>query len=706
MTRTTLKRATTSLALLTLWIIPATQLVPSLVIAAYEQRSLPLLNALIVNRVDHPVEEYLEYWRNVTCLGAIWCVAIWALPSLVRYLSSPGFFDRAVRPATPGALGLIRSWVCGIALVMTLWEDLASTTLLPRAMARPKGVLHVLHGVSGFDRFLESAWALATFEQVTAFLLFLGVIGLATRVVVPAGAVCYLIMAGILREYAWFYHTGLLPIYVLAVLTFTPCGDGWSVDRLIRIARNRPVPPPDVATPAYGWSRYAVWTVVGVPYVAAGLSKLYYGGGLAWVGAENMKWILLRTGLAMMEFDFGLSQRLVTQPDVLFVALACVGLFTELLFGLALVSQWGRVAMPALMISVHLGILFLQNILFIDLILLLAVFYDFTPVRLSVGHWLISRQKRLTVWYDGSCGLCDRTVRMLSGLDLLGRVDVRDFRREDLDAFRRAEGVALEPSRLEDEMAVVIERRAYWGFRGYRVLAGALPLLWVVRPLLYLPGAVAIGDAIYRVFAQRRHGLCTLESAHVDGKAPTAVNRAGALGSVAIACFLLSWWVTHIEFYPLTTMKMFSNPNPRPGVVAYIRAVAYHQDGQSTRAHFDRWIGAMADSRYRMVIGHAFGTREERALCDEFLAASMRAANRQLPNGRKISGFEVQRWEWNFGADPTNPSHGRIVDAYQYRAPSVVEVQGSSVLAWRGPSRSCAASSTCATSTPTRQSGM
>ena len=118
MTRTTLTRATTSLALLTLWIIPATQLVPSLVIAAYEQRSLPLLNALIVNRVDHPVEEYLEYWRNVTWLGAIWCVAIWALPSLVRYLSSPGFFDRAVRPATPGALGLIRSWVCGIALVM------------------------------------------------------------------------------------------------------------------------------------------------------------------------------------------------------------------------------------------------------------------------------------------------------------------------------------------------------------------------------------------------------------------------------------------------------------------------------------------------------------------------------------------------------------------------------------------------------------
>lgn len=72
--------------------------------------------------------------------------------------------------------------------------------------------------------------------------------------------------------------------------------------------------------------------------------------------------------------------------------------------------------------------------------------------------------------------------------------------------------------------------------------------------------------------------------------------------ALGITCFLLSWWVTHIECYPFTTMKTFSNPNHRPGVVTYVRAGAHYQNGDSARADFDQWIGAMADSRYRMVI--------------------------------------------------------------------------------------------------------
>ena len=664
MTNANRRRAVTVLALVTVWTVVATQLVPPLISAAYEQRSLPMLNALIISRADHPVEEYLQYWRNIMWLGVIWCGAAWFVRPLLRQMTTPGFFDRAVQTSTPGTLGLMRSWTCGILLVMTLWEDLASTTLLPRSMVRPKGILYLLHAVPGFEQFMANTWALSTFEHLTAFLLFLGVIGLGTRLVVPAGALCYLVMAGILREYAWFYHTGLLPIYVLAVLSFTPCGHGWSVDRLIKISRNRPVPPGDLATPTYGWSRYAVWTVIAVPYVAAGLSKLYYGGGLAWVGAENMKWILLRTSLAMMEFDFGISERLVAQPDLLFVMLGCVGLLTELSFGLVLVSSWARLVLPGTMILVHLGILLLQNILFVDLILLLVVFYDLRPVTQAGGRWITRKREPLSVWYDGTCGLCERTVRMLSGFDLLRRLDLRDFRQEDLEDYRKVSGVTLDPGRLEDEMAVVVGGTCHWGFRGYRALARALPLFWVTVPLLYLPGVALVGDAVYRRIAQRRHGSCPLEASAVTTKPAVLAHRAGARATLGIAFFLLSWWVTHIEFYPLTTMKMFSNPNPSPGVVNYVRAVAHHEDGSSTRADFDQWIGAMADSRYRMVIGNAFGTPQERALCDEFLATSMQAGNRFLPAGKRISSFEVQLWEWDFAANPGNPSHGHVVDTY------------------------------------------
>jgi hypothetical protein len=207
--------------------------------------------------------------------------------------------------------------------------------------------------------------------------------------VIPAAAICSLIVAGIFREYSWFYHTGLIPIYVLGVLSFTPCGDGWSMDRLLRIMRGNVLPRDDAEDrrAVYGWSRYAVWTIIAVPYVAAAMSKLYYSG-FAWLGADNMKATLLRTTLAPMEFDWTLSLDLLRGPDVIFVGLAVVGLFTELLFGLVLFSPKARRILPAAMALTHVGILFLQNILFIDLILLQAVFYDFTGLRRAVGLWV------------------------------------------------------------------------------------------------------------------------------------------------------------------------------------------------------------------------------------------------------------------------------------------------------------------------------
>ena len=97
-----------------------------------------------------------------------------------------------------------------------------------------------------------------------------------------------------------------------------------------------------------------------------------------------------------------------------------------------------------------------------------------------------------------------------------------------------------------------------------------------------------------------------------------------------------------------------------------ISAVAHYEDGSSTRADFDQWIGAMADSRYRMMIGNAFGTLQELARCDEFLEASAKAGNGLLEDGQRITGFELQLWEWSFSTDPDSASRGQVVDFYTY----------------------------------------
>jgi predicted DCC family thiol-disulfide oxidoreductase YuxK len=56
--------------------------------------------------------------------------------------------------------------------------------------------------------------------------------------------------------------------------------------------------------------------------------------------------------------------------------------------------------------------------------------------------------------------------------------------------------------------------RIFSGFDAYRSLALSVPLGWVVLPLLYVPGAAAIGRRAYRAIAARRTTTtCLLPSA-------------------------------------------------------------------------------------------------------------------------------------------------------------------------------------------------
>ncbi len=296
-------------------------------------------------------------------------------------LTRPRFFERFVGNATPRALASIRVLVCAILLASALWEDLASSALLPRAMAHPLGMLKLLHLLPiGFERFVANASLLKLFQAATILLLILGLIGWKTRFVIPLGGFFYFVMAGIFRQYAWFYHTGLIPIYVIAVLSLTPCGDDLSLDRFLKIRKGQPVPQADEAKPVYGWSRYVCWVALAVPYVAAGMSKIR-NGGLFWWNATNMRSILYQDSLNPMQFDWDGGLRLRGAPDFLFAFLGITAVLGELSFGLVLFSRFARKILPPLMALMHLGISLLQNVLFFDLIFLQMMFYDFTSPR-------------------------------------------------------------------------------------------------------------------------------------------------------------------------------------------------------------------------------------------------------------------------------------------------------------------------------------
>ena len=666
-----------------LWVAFAKVVVPPLIESAYRGESLPLLNSMIKGQRENSMSHYLEKWD--------WLIIKYLLNGLVVGLliiavSSPPFFRRFVGEATPGSLGAIRMWTCAILLLTISWEDLASIALIPVELRQPEnlpeqvlqyGVMHYLYSLPiGFDSFVTSGTSLWVFQLLTEIVLFLGVIGWRTRVVIPLAAFCAFVLNGILVDYSFFWHQNLVPIYILAVLSFTPCGDGWSVDRLWKVYQGRPVPAADQHFPAYGWSRYACWLVIAIPYVLNGLGKLDGGEGLFWWNATNMRSMLYYDSLTPREFNWALSLYLAPAPDILFAILGLFALFTETFFGIVLFSRTARRILPVMAIMMHIGIFLLQRILFLDLMLLQFVFFDFSRLRKRIGEWLQNRRGRIQVLYDGLCPLCRRTVRLLTCLDLFARLEFLDFRQTDLHDYNRSHKLNLKAENLENEMYVISRGRAYRGFDGYRVIALALPAFWPLVPWLFLPGISLLGTVAYRYVARNRSNLlschfrCPIEPAEGDG--PTGATGRNdldrgfgyALMVSGLIYIMLYCWYHIVEFYPLTAWGLYAGRDTS-GKITYKKVLARYESGVTASARIEDTIGAFAlDNRYSPLLRKCFGQPDDIYICRKFLSAAGSVYNQKARPGEKITHYEIQEWTWDFRTDPLDPQHGILVQRF------------------------------------------
>ena len=118
---------------------------------------------------------------------------------------------------------------------------------------------------------------------------------------------------------------------------------------------------------------------------------------------------------------------------------------------------------------------------------------------------------RAVILYDGQCGLCNASVRRLRALDWRGRLEYADARdpavlarHPQVDAVRSLERLQL----VRSPGASPLE-----GFRAFRWIAGRVPLLWPMWPLLWLPGMTAIGSRIYDAVARNRFAFARCDGA-------------------------------------------------------------------------------------------------------------------------------------------------------------------------------------------------
>lgn len=658
------------------WAVFAWGVMPGIIRDAYEGHGPSVLVKAMEHKHAYPVEHYLGKW-NKAALGLL---GAWLGTGGVLLMTSSRWFARNVaRTATPGTLGAMRMLVCLIlALVVARDFRLAPLALLPDSQRISMGVMDFFYDKLGLVHIVHNAALLETLKWVCFALCLVGAVGFKTRIVLPVLALMYLPLAGMPRSYFWFNHAGLVPWYCLVVLCFTRAGDGWSVDRLIRIWRGQAVPPADERRAYYGWARLAVWLVICLPYMAAGMSKLR-NGTLFWWDANNMQQVLFTDALRPEGDTPAMS--LLWLPGWFFALMGIGTILTEI--GMIAIPFWrkARMVLPVAMLGMHIGIREVMWINFYDLVYIQAIFYDWSPAVRWISRKVEARRGAVTLLYDGNCPLCRRTVRVVGAMDLLSRIRFINFRTADLaDLSALHGGVQLDPARLEREMIVIKAGRAYGGAEGARVVAGAVPALWMVWPFLAIPGLSNLSAAVYRGIAGNRmnllkcepDGACEMKPAGeptraVGYAAPTTGTALaartgwlaslygirGPLSAAFIICLMLGAWSVKVEYYPFTSMQMFSSYTPG-SKVSYYRAYVTYEDGTTELARFEN-MGQGAP-RYHPVLKFAFtdhtGTGIGKRECIELMTRSANWWNTNaVPPGKRIVRFETNHYQWDFVAD-------------------------------------------------------
>jgi len=346
--------------------------------------------------------------------------------------------------------------------------------------------------------------ALAAFSVAWKALLVLSALGIFTRISTAGAFLLGTYLIGIPESFGKIHHADAILVWAMATLALSRSGDGWSVDALMRAAR-RPELPSTPRSGEYTWPIRMMWLVMSIIFFSAGVSKLRHGG-LAFVTSDALATHFIHSNYGLGRpagaplVDWGLW---FAHHPVLCRAMGAGSLLFELALPLALFSRWARRLVVPGVFSLQLGITFLMGPDFLRFAFCYLFWVPWEKIGVALKKSTDTKNRHQFL-YDGSCGLCQKTVAVLRRLDVLDRIVFRDALR-DWPAIRTEFPTLSQEACLENMHVVTASGRVETGFDAYRAISWSLPLLWPIAPLLYVPLVPAVGRRVYAAVARGRH---------------------------------------------------------------------------------------------------------------------------------------------------------------------------------------------------------
>jgi hypothetical protein len=280
-----------------------------------------------------------------------------------------GIINRVV-PASPFALGVVRSFVHGLFLFDTVLTSYSALGSLPPTILRPTGVMKFLPW--GFFDVLQTHSGMLTLKTLMLVSMLLSTAGFLTRFSTKTSLLLVLFYQGLLRSFGHFNHDEMIAIYFLVVFAFTPCGDAFSIDNwLSRRGRTAPQRPAF----AYAYPILLMQLLLAWAYFSSALIKLRVAGW-KYLSPDNLPALAIFHSLdnlhdTAFRVAFWLPQ--VREYLPYFVAII---LIWELLFPLAVFFRRVRWWILVIGIVFHVSTLFLMNIFFPHQLLMYVIFIN------------------------------------------------------------------------------------------------------------------------------------------------------------------------------------------------------------------------------------------------------------------------------------------------------------------------------------------